>query len=115
MRADIASTRAACEELQTEIRTLSAEIAECDIGRIQAIPDAIGADKENFSRDAEAVDKAGKELSSMLPKLKELTHKFGRATLVNSRDIVNQVESEIQKRKQSQAGQTLKEMCNLLT
>lgn len=117
MRASIASTRAACEELQSEVRGLDAEIAACDVSRIESIPDALGVDKENFSKDAAAVNEAGKKLFSMLPKLKELSHKFGSATLAGdaSRDILDQVETEVQKRKESQAGRTLKEMCNLLT
>ena len=115
MRAEIASTRAACEELQSEVSSLDAEIASCDVSRVEAIPDALGAGKENFSRDAAAVDKAGKELNSMLPKLKELSNKFGSANLTTTRNIMDQVESEVEKRKQSQAGKTLKEMCNLLT
>ncbi|QDZ17888.1 hypothetical protein HOP50_01g03940 [Chloropicon primus] len=115
MRADIASTRAACEQLQSEIRTLDEEIATCDVSSIQAIPDALGTDKENFAKDADAVNKAGKQLNSMLPKLKELSQKFGSATLTSTHDIISQVENEIQKRKESQAGRTLKEMCNLLT
>ena len=114
-RAGIASTRAACEQLQSEIRSLDDEIASCDVSRIEAIPDALGADKENFSKDAAAVDKAGKDLHSMLPKLRELNRKFGSASLANSRDVVDQVENEVQKRKESQAGKTLKEMCNLLS
>ena len=115
LRGNIASTRAACEQLQCEIQTLDTEIASCDVNRIQAIPDALGTNKENFSKDTDAVNQAGKQLSSMLPKLRELSKKFGSTTLNSSQDIIDQVEDEIQRRKQSQAGQTLKEMCNLLT
>jgi hypothetical protein len=114
LRGNIASTRAACEQLQSEVQSLDAEMRTCDVHRVQAIPDALGTDKENFSNDAVAVNKAGKELSSMLPKLQELSKKFGNTKLNSSQDILDQVDSEIQKRKQSQAGQTLKEMCNLL-
>mmetsp|Transcript_13412 Transcript_13412/g.33828 ORF Transcript_13412/g.33828 Transcript_13412/m.33828 type:complete len:245 (+) Transcript_13412:108-842(+) len=115
LRASIASTRAACEELQYEVKTLDVEIASCDISRVQAIPDALGANKENFSKDASAVSAAGKQLNEMLPKLKELSKKFGSSTRANSKDAIDQVETELQKRQQSQAGQSLKEMCNLLS
>ena len=115
LRENIASTRSACEQLQCEIQNLDAEIAACDISRVQGVPDALGTDKENFAKDADAVSQAGKQLNSMLPKLKELSKKFGNTTLHSSQDVLDQVESEVQKRKESRAGQTLKEMCNLLT
>lgn len=114
LRANIASTRASCQEFQRETQQIDGEVQQCDISRVQAIVDTLGPGKENFSNDAEAVMKAGQKLSTLIPKLKDLSKNFGTSKK-GSANLLDKVESDIQQRKQSSTAHSLSELCSLLS
>ena len=116
LRANIASTRESCKQYQTDINATATELATYDIDRIQAIPQVLGSGKENFIDNANAVTKAGQELRTLLPRLAELSKSFrGASHRSDSMEFIQHIEAEIEKRKESPTGRSLKEMASLLS